>query len=1296
MHAHRFRRLFLPGLVIAGAFLSLPVVFPLRGAELPTRRVDIHVDGKRPIAGERSRFAVSPRGEIAFSYTLAAGRFSCKPLGLIDKDNRLVRMSAVDSESTWNVEGWATYGWPFDLAFDTEGELHVATRHRGQPYGVDYWRKVDGLWRLESFGAGVTYGGNTVSLKLLPDGRPVVVCLDRNRTQLAVWERNESGEWSATRPAELGNVASGQFDLVVHKDGVLRVFFCPLHGGPVCATRDADRKWTRNEIVSTAVSRMIAATLDHDALHVSFAVGERSNNIRELHYATLTDNGKWNEQTVATASDGRHVGLTDIAAAAGRIAIAWEQGAGPQFAPKDYGGKVGSTMLTLLGDQDAVTHELVEENAGRPAVVLTPDGTTAWVGVYSGNEAGDDFYLLQCRLEDRKPAETRVVNGRPADIFREGCLKDIDSGNAKAQRRGIQRIDLTGVTAEHRLSLIERFLNHQDPVIRKSIARELARSPEAVAHFSDRLTAVLDDPDRLVRKTFLEQLAAGEADSEFVKAVFERAIVSSDAMTRLTAAEVLRKHPDWVRVDELSRGIRGFHRDLDSVDATVAGSAAMALERVIEIGGLREKLQLLVRTGSPLQRVRAALILFRCGDAVDISQLAEIPPPSEQDSQEVSEKKRELAQLALCGLLGQLRTAPGVPLLERCLQSDFSSVRSASVFALRSVAHLAVLKPVAKHPKGFDLLALRAIEPVSKEEHRTWQTALAALMAALQHSDANVRQKACDALGRIRAKEATNEIRRLLDDQDPGVRIAAKTAVSVLTGRSATALVDHSQWQESSANRSGHRPANVHRPPTVTTDGVVQVGSDKQLLIDDLIIENSSGLTRRLHPFKKYPRNPVFHAQVPWEEGWADPFMSTVIYDSSERCFKMWYRCGPRHSLKGYAVSADGIHWERPNIARSDWQNYEDHNLVGFDGRIATWQKPGNNVLFFPEADEADRFLSLFYQPPTSDYAVSRSANGIDWKPPQSVRHAYGDVVSLVRDPGREKYLFFPKYNREHDGFVRRSFAATTLDELASSFPARFPFLAGHRDDSRVADDATRAYGSLLPNTLRLSEFHSEIYSVTAIPYEGVVVALYDLWAVTGSREGPLDMPMKISRDMKTWHDVDYPRRALSIGRFGEWDSGMVYGGNTMLVVDDQIRLYYLGANMGHCTRILPTTKPYHSLGVGLATLRLDGFASLRATAKSGEFTTKPISIRGDRLQINALCAAEGSIKVELLDSTGKPIPGFSVDDCESFTGDSIRHSVSWRGNTSIPELSGPIRLRAVLSSADLFAFQFVPAVTEP
>ena len=144
-------------------------IIDLQAQKIQTRRVNVQVDGGRPLAGERSCFAVSPTGKIAFTWTLAAGEFDCKPLGIVSTDGRIT-YSAIDSETTWNVEGWGSFGHPSDIVYDHLGHLHVATRFHGQPYGIDYWHQVDGRWRLETFGQDVTFGGYNVAKVNVPTG----------------------------------------------------------------------------------------------------------------------------------------------------------------------------------------------------------------------------------------------------------------------------------------------------------------------------------------------------------------------------------------------------------------------------------------------------------------------------------------------------------------------------------------------------------------------------------------------------------------------------------------------------------------------------------------------------------------------------------------------------------------------------------------------------------------------------------------------------------------------------------------------------------------------------------------------------------------------------------------------------------------------------------------------------------------------------------------------------------------------------------------------------------------------
>ena len=54
-------------------------------------------------------------------------------------------------------------------------------------------------------------------------------------------------------------------------------------------------------------------------------------------------------------------------------------------------------------------------------------------------------------------------------------------------------------------------------------------------------------------------------------------------------------------------------------------------------------------------------------------------------------------------------------------------------------------------------------------------------------------------------------------------------------------------------------------------------------------------------------------------------------------------------------------------------------------------------------------------------------------------------------------------------------------------------------------------------------------------------------------------------------------------------------------------------------------------------------------------------------------------------------MPGRSFEDCDPITGDNLRRTVSWRGESDISQLIGkPVRLRLRMRRAHLYAIQFV------
>lgn len=109
--------------------------------------------------------------------------------------------------------------------------------------------------------------------------------------------------------------------------------------------------------------------------------------------------------------------------------------------------------------------------------------------------------------------------------------------------------------------------------------------------------------------------------------------------------------------------------------------------------------------------------------------------------------------------------------------------------------------------------------------------------------------------------------------------------------------------------------------------------------------------------------------------------------------------------------------------------------------------------------------------------------------------------------------------------------------------------------------------------------------------------------------------------------------------------------------------------------------------------LRRDGFVSVRADWRGGEFTTPPLRFAGRRLLLNINTSATGVARVAVLDAEGKPIPGFALEDCDIIhTANEINRVVTWQGGSDLGALAGrPVRLRFVMRNTDLFAFQFQP-----
>jgi hypothetical protein len=176
------------------------------------------------------------------------------------------------------------------------------------------------------------------------------------------------------------------------------------------------------------------------------------------------------------------------------------------------------------------------------------------------------------------------------------------------------------------------------------------------------------------------------------------------------------------------------------------------------------------------------------------------------------------------------------------------------------------------------------------------------------------------------------------------------------------------------------------------------------------------------------------------------------------------------------------------------------------------------------------------------------------------------------------------------------------------------------------------------------------------------------------------------SRDgvtFKRWNDAFLPP---GIERDGTWNYGHQYA--AWHLVETKSALPGAPNELSfYATESYWTDK---SSALRRYSLRLDGFVSIRAPRSGGELITKPLTFTGKTLQVNFATAAAGSLKLEIQDAAGKPLPGYSLADSEDHFGDSTARTLQWKTGSDLSPLAGrPVKLRFVLQDADLYSIKF-------
>lgn len=467
------------------------------------------------------------------------------------------------------------------------------------------------------------------------------------------------------------------------------------------------------------------------------------------------------------------------------------------------------------------------------------------------------------------------------------------------------------------------------------------------------------------------------------------------------------------------------------------------------------------------------------------------------------------------------------------------------------------------------------------------------------------------------------------------------------------------------------RPATFARedplppPYLVSPPEVIPIDTGRQLFVDDFLIDEST-LKRSFHQAVYHPDCPVLKPETPWEFHrnrnipFAAPFSDGVWYDPADQTFKMWYLAGTAVFF-GYATSADGIHWERPQLNVS---RYGENVL-----NIEPVQRDSSTVwLDLNDPDPSRRFKMMYFR---AGLQMRVSADGIHWSDSLGAPGGSSDRSTFFYNPFRKVWVYSIRGSERGVGRCRFYGESPNFGvPLWGSF-RELPRWACADQHDRVKDIE---YIHQLP----------DLYNLDATPYESLMLGLFSIHARVAQEDRPKInyVTLGYSRDGFHWHRPDRQPFLDVAEDASAWNYGNVQSaGGGCLVVGDRLFFYCSGRNSG---------KPADDGSggsTGLAILRRDGFASLDAGPAGGTVTTRPVTFSGKRLWVN-VAAAAGELRVEVLDGEGQPIAPFTRDRCEPLTLDSTLGEVRWEDSPDLASLAGkPVQFRFHLTNGSLYSF---------
>ncbi len=430
------------------------------------------------------------------------------------------------------------------------------------------------------------------------------------------------------------------------------------------------------------------------------------------------------------------------------------------------------------------------------------------------------------------------------------------------------------------------------------------------------------------------------------------------------------------------------------------------------------------------------------------------------------------------------------------------------------------------------------------------------------------------------------------------------------------------------------------------------IGRRLEPLVDEYLIDRLAG-DARLQVQQPAPREIVLTADAPWEGNTSAYY--TVLQDGAT--FRMYYRGShydeatkqaAHRELTCYAESKDGIHWTKPELGLFEFNGSKQNNIV--------WNGEGTHC-FTPFLDAnpaaaADARYKALTRVKGGLLAL-KSADGVHWQKlaesPVITKGAFDSQNLAFFDTQLGQYR---EYHRMFRG-VRDIMTGVSADFLHWSDPVFLDY-----PDARP----------------------EHLYTNAIRPYPGaphILIGFPTRFLPAAQQTEPTLMVSRDGQSFRRYREAVIPTTAPA-DRAGNRSNYMAWG-LVQLAADKEWSVYAKEAY-------------YTGRGSRLRrfTYRPDGLVALTAGDEGGEAITRPLTFEGQKLVVNYRTAGKGTLRVELLNADGQPLPGFSAAESQELRGDELAASVEWVTAGELKSLAErPLRLRFVLQAAELYSFRF-------